>query len=379
VIAGPDAADPYSRARPPGRLGAVPSGLRLGVPSPGQRLFFGDRVAAAAYEAAIARFAGLGAAIVEIDMEPFYETARLLYEGPWVAERYIAARSLIASAPDSMHPVTRDIVLSGARPSAVDAFEAFYRLEGLRRMRDHVFAAIDALLLPTVPTVYTIDQVLADPIGLNSRLGTYTNFVNLLDLCGLAVPAALHADGTPFGITLLGPAGHDAMLASIGRVFHADTGLALGALARPQPPLAALSALPAAGEIAIAVVGAHLGGMPLNGELKSLGARLLEATLTAADYKLYALAQTQPAKPGLLRVAKGAGAAIEIEIWALPAEHYGRFVAAVPSPMSIGTIRLADGRTVQGFLVESEALAGALDISSFGGWRAFLAGQKVPA
>jgi allophanate hydrolase len=379
VIAGPDAADPYSRARPPGRLGAVPSGLRLGVPSPGQRLFFGDRVAAAAYEAAIARFAGLGAAIVEIDMEPFYETARLLYEGPWVAERYIAARSLIASAPDSMHPVTRDIVLSGARPSAVDAFEAFYRLEGLRRMRDHVFAAIDALLLPTVPTVYTIDQVLADPIGLNSRLGTYTNFVNLLDLCGLAVPAALHADGTPFGITLLGPAGHDAMLASIGRVFHADTGLALGALSRPQPPLPALSALPAAGEIAIAVVGAHLGGMPLNGELKSLGARLLEATLTASDYKLYALAQTQPAKPGLLRVAKGAGAAIEIEIWALPAEHYGRFVAAVPSPMSIGTIRLADGRTVQGFLVESEALAGALDISSFGGWRAFLAGQKVPA
>jgi allophanate hydrolase len=379
VIAGPDTADPYSRARPPGRPGAVPSGLRLGVPPPGQRLFFGDRVAGAAYEAAIARFAGLGAAIAEIDMEPFYETARLLYEGPWVAERYIAARSLIASAPESMHPVTRDIVLSGARPSAVDAFEAFYRLEGLRRMRDHVFAAIDALLLPTVPTVYTVDEVLADPIGLNSRLGTYTNFVNLLDLCGLAVPAALHADGTPFGITLLGPAGHDAMLASIGRVFHADTGLALGALACPQPPLAALSALPAAGEIAIAVVGAHLGGMPLNGELKSLGARLLEATLTAADYKLYALAQTQPAKPGLLRVAKGAGAAIEIEIWALPAEHYGRFVAAVPSPMSIGTIRLADGRTVQGFLVESEALAGAGDISSFGGWRAFLAAQKVPA
>ena len=379
VIAGPDPADPYSRPRPPGRLGAVPSGLRLGVPQPGQRLFFGDRAAATAYEAAIARFAGLGATIVEIDMEPFYETARLLYEGPWVAERYIAARALIASAHEAMHPVTREIVLAGARPSAVDTFEAFYRLEGLRRMRDHVFAAIDALLLPTVPTVYTIDEVLADPIGLNSRLGTYTNFVNLLDLCGLAVPAAMRHDGTPFGVTLLGPAGQDAVLASIGRVFHADTGLALGALSRPQPPLPALSALPAAGEIAIAVVGAHLGGMPLNGELKSLGARLLEATLTAADYKLYALAQTQPAKPGLLRVAKGAGAAIEIEIWALPAEHYGRFVAAVPAPLSIGTIGLADGRTVQGFLVEAEALAGARDISSFGGWRAFLAAQKVPA
>jgi allophanate hydrolase len=183
----------------------------------------------------------------------------------------------------------------------------------------------------------------------------------------------------PFGITLLAPAGHDAALASIGRVFHAATGLALGALGRAQPPLAGLPVAPAAGEIPIAVVGAHLAGMPLNGQLKSLGARLLEAAITAADYRLYALAGTRPAKPGLLRVGSGAGAAIEIEIWALPAEHFGRFVAAVPAPLSIGTIRLGDGRTVQGFLVEAEALAGARDISSFGGWRAFLAEQKVPA
>jgi allophanate hydrolase len=379
VLAGPDAADPYSRPRPPGRLAAVPNGIPLGVPPPGQRLFFGDRRSAAAYEAAIAGFAKLGAAIVEVDMEPFYEAARLLYEGPWVAERYIAARSLIASAPQAMHPVTRDIIRGGARPSAVDAFEAFYRLEELRRMRDHVFRAIDALLLPTVPTVYTIEEVLADPIGLNSRLGTYTNFVNLLDLCGLAVPAVLHADGTPFGVTLLAPSGHDAMLASIGRVFHAATGLPLGALGCAQPPLAALPVAPAAGEIAVAVVGAHLAGMPLNGELKSLGARLIETTLTAADYRLYALAKTRPEKPGLLRVTEGAGASIEIEVWALPAEHYGRFVAAVPPPLSIGTIRLADGRSVQGFLVESAALAGARDISGFGGWRAYLAEQNIPA
>jgi allophanate hydrolase len=379
VLAGADKADPYSRPRPPGRVGAMPNGIRLGVPPAGQRVFFGDRNSAAAYAAAITRFATLGAAVVEIDMEPFYETARLLYEGPWVAERYIAARALIASAPEAMHPVTRDIILAGARPSAVDAFQAFYRLEGLRRMRDHVFATVDALLLPTVPTVYTIAEVLADPIGLNSRLGTYTNFVNLLELCGLAVPAAMHADGTPFGVTLLAPGGHDAMLASIGRVFHAATALPFGALGVPQPPLAGLSVAPAAGEIAIAVVGAHLAGMPLNGELKSLGARLLEATHTAADYRLFALAGTQPAKPGLLRVAPATGAGIEIEIWALQAEHYGRFVAVVPPPLSIGTIWLADGRSVQGFLVEAEALAGARDISSFGGWRAFLAAQKVPA
>ena len=187
LMAGPDRADPYSRARPLGALGAMAAGVKLGVPLPGQRLFFGDHASAAAYDDALARFARLGATIVEIDIEPFYETARLLYDGPWVAERYITARSLIASAPEAMHPVTREIILSGTRPSAVDAFAAFYKLEELRRVRDHVFRQIDALLVPTVPTVYTVDQVLADPIQLNSRLGTYTNFVNLLDLCALAV------------------------------------------------------------------------------------------------------------------------------------------------------------------------------------------------
>jgi allophanate hydrolase len=379
AIAGPDAADPFSRRRSPGRIGAMPPGLRLGVPAPGQRLFFGDRSSAAAYEAAPARFARLGAAIVEIDMEPFYAAARLLYDGPWVAERYITARALIASAHEAMHPVTREIILAGTRPTAVDAFAAFYQLEELRRMRDHVFGAIDALLLPTVPTVYTIEEVLADPIGLNSRLGTYTNFVNLLDLCGLAIPAAMRPDGTPFGVTLLGPAGHDAVLASIGRVFHADTGLALGALGTAQPELEQIAAAPAADEVALAVVGAHLSGMSLNGELRSLGARFLETAVTAADYRLYAIAGTHPPKPGLLRVADGAGVAVEIEAWALPMDAFGRFVAGVPAPLSIGTIRLADGRTVKGFLVEAEAVAGARDISSFGGWRAFLAQQKVSA
>ena len=245
AIAGPDPADPYSRPRPLGALGALPSGLRLGVPMPGQRLFFGDEASAAAYDAALARLARLGAAIVAFDMEPFYEAARLLYEGPWVAERYLATRSLIASAPQAMHPVTRQIILAGAKPSAADAFAAFYQLEELRRVRDHAFRSIDAIALPTVPTVYTVEQVLADPIGLNSRLGTYTNFVNLLDLCALAVPAAMRADGTPFGITLIAPAGADAALASIGRAFHADTALPLGATGKPQPALAAIPALAA--------------------------------------------------------------------------------------------------------------------------------------
>jgi allophanate hydrolase len=379
AMAGPDAADPYSRPRPLGAPGALPQGIRLGVPMPGQRLFFGDQASAAAYDAALARFAGLGAEIVEIDIEPFYETARLLYDGPWVAERYITARKLIASAPESMHPVTRQIILSGARPSAVDAFAAFYELEELRRVRDHVFRRIDAIALPTIPAAYTIEQVLADPIGLNSRLGTYTNFVNLLDLCALAVPAAMHNDGTPFGVTLLALAGHDAALASIGRVFHADTGLPLGATNVAQPPLAPISKLPADGEIAVAVVGAHLSGMPLNGELKSFGARFLEKAATAADYRLFALAGTTPPKPGLLRVTAGGGTAIDIEIWAMPLSEFGRFVDAVPPPLSIGTLVMADGRKVKGFLVEAEATSGARDISAFGGWRAFTEQAKAGA
>ena len=377
AMAGPDPADPYSRPRPLGAPGAVPAGLRIGVPMPGQRLFFGDKVSAAAYEAALADLAGLGAAIVEIDIEPFYETARLLYDGPWVAERYISVRSLIASAPEAMHPVTRQIILGGAHPSAVDAFKAFYQLEELRRVRDHTFGEIDVLALPTVPTVYTVAQVLADPIGLNSRLGTYTNFVNLLDLCALAVPASMQA--TPFGITLLAQAGNDATLASLGRVFHAGTGLPLGATGTAQPALAPLPGPAAAGEIAIAVVGAHLTGMPLNGELKSFGARFLERTTTTADYRLFLLPGTTPAKPGLLRVGVDAGVAVDVEIWTMPAEQFGRFVASIPAPLSIGTLTITDGRDVKGFLVEAEATRDARDISAFGGWRNFMEQMKVSA
>ena len=214
--------------------------------------------------------------------------------------------------------------------------------------------------------------MLANPVELNSRLGTYTNFVNLLDLCGLALPAAMRDDGIPFGITLLAPAGHDAKLASIGRVFHADTKLKMGSTGLTQPALAALPAAAGSDEITIAVVGAHLSGMALNGELQALGARLIEATATAPDYKLFAL-DTVPPKPGMLRVEQGAGSSIKIELWALSAAAFGKFVAAIPPPLGIGTIRLTDGRGVKGFLVEPAAITGARDISAFGGWRAFIA------
>jgi allophanate hydrolase len=248
VMAGFDDDDPYSRRRPLQNPIAPPA-VRLGVPPPGQRIFFGDRRAAADYTQALDRLARLGAALVDIDIEPFYEAARLLYEGPWLAERYAATRHFIASSPQSMHPVTLQIILDGARPLAAEAFTAFYRLEQLRRIAQRQFEVIDALVLPTAPTLYTVDQILADPIGLNSRLGTYTNFVNLLDLCGLAVPAALHpgpSGRAPFGITLLAPGGNDGLLAAIGRRFHADTALPLGALDHKPPPLARTPSLPSA-------------------------------------------------------------------------------------------------------------------------------------
>ncbi len=372
VVAGPDPADAFSRSRPLRQVGSVAPGLRLGVPMPGQRLFFGDKVSAAAYDAAIARFAEQGATIVEVDVEPLYETARLLYEGPWITERYLTLKDLIASSPESVLPVTRQIILAGAHVSAADAFSSFYRLEALRRVRDHIFRDVDALVMPTAPTIYSVAQAQADPIQLNSRLGTYTNFVNLLDLAGLAVPASFKPDGTPFGITLLAPGGEDAKLAAIGREFHHATGLPLGALKARQPPLAAAAVTPAAGEIALAVVGAHLSGMPLNGELRSAGARLLATTKTAPHYRLFALAGTKPAKPGLIRVKNGAGASVEVEVWALTDVAFGRFVATVPPPLSIGTLELADGHGVKGFLVEGEAVEGARDITSYGGWRAFV-------
>ncbi|HXQ09277.1 MAG TPA: allophanate hydrolase [Bradyrhizobium sp.] len=371
AMAGPDGADPFSRNRALAAMTAFPKLLRLGVPRNGQLIFFGDKASEKAYGDALKRWTALGADLVEFDLEPLYETARLLYEGPWVAERYLVIRNLLASSPDSIHPVTREITIAGARLSAADTFSALYRLQALRRIAERGFAHIDALVLPTAPTVYSTAQVLANPIELNSRLGTYTNFVNLLDLCGLALPAAIRSDDIPFGITLLAPAGHDAQLASIGRVFHADTKLTIGSKNLPQPPLAMVPAGLSGDEIAIAVVGAHLSGMALNNELKALGGRLLETASTAPDYKLYAL-DTSPPKPGMLRVAAGTGSSIELELWALSAVSFGKFVAAIPPPLSIGTLRLADGRGVKGFIVEAADINGARDISAFGGWRAFV-------
>ena len=379
IMAGYDPADPYSRDRFVAPMTGFPSGLKLGIPRKGQLLFFGDKHSEQGYDAAVARLIALGATPVEIDIEPLYETARLLYEGPWVAERYLVIRDLLASDPGAVHPITREITIAGAKVTAADTFAALYRLEALRQIARKTFAQIDTLVLPTAPTAYTVAQVLADPITLNSRLGTYTNFVNLLDLCGLAVPSSMRADGIPFGITLLAAAGNDAKLASIGRVFHADTKLTVGSTGFVQPALTPISRTLGKDEVAIVAVGAHMSGMALNHELTSFGGRLIEATTTAPDYKLYALKGTTPPKPGMLRVAPNAGAEIKIEVWALPLKNFGAFIDKVPSPLSIGTVKLSNGSSAKGFLVEAEAVRDARDITSFGGWRAFMAAATAPA
>ncbi|MEH2513301.1 allophanate hydrolase [Nitrobacteraceae bacterium AZCC 1564] len=373
VMAGHDATDAFSRSLSPGQLGAPRNNIRVGVPRTKDLLFFGDVQAEAAFSLSIERLAGLNANVVEVDFAPFLETARLLYEGPWISERTAAVGAFIEAHPGDVYPVTRDIIMSGKTPSAVDAFRAFYRLAELRTQATEVLQNVDMLMVPTAPAAYTVAQLEADPVALNSNLGTYTNFANLLDLAGIAVPATIAQDGTPYGVTLLAPAGHDGAIAGLARALHTKADLPLGALGvKCEADVGGGSAPSRADEVPLIVVGAHMSGMPLNGELRILGAHLVERCITSPDYRLFALPGAVN-KPGLLRVTQGEGASIEAEIWSLSFEAFGRFVAAVPPPMTIGTVRLADGRIEKGFLVEAAAVEGARDISDFGGWRPYVA------
>ena len=373
VMAGPDADDPFSRAGPAPAPSPLPPAFRLGIPRTSDLFFDGDAQSAAAFEAARRHYAGLGASFVDIDLTPFLETARLLYEGAYVAERHAAVGDFIAAHPGSAHPVTRRIIEGAGHFTAADAFRARYRLAELSRETEPVWNRIDAMLVPTLPRPYSVADLEADPIGPNARLGTYTNFVNLLDLCALAVPGPLRADGFPAGTTLIGPRGSDTRLAGIGRAVQAAAALTLGATGAEQPPLAEAPDRAAPGEIEICVVGAHLSGMPLNHELQSLGGRFLRAVATQPSYRLHALPGGPPRRPGLLRVAEGEGLAIATEVWALSPDGFGRFVAGIPAPLGIGTLRLADGTTPKGFLCEPIALEGAQDVSAHGGWRAYIA------
>ncbi|MFG1305478.1 allophanate hydrolase [Xanthobacter autotrophicus] len=375
VIAGFDPQDAWSRDLPVGPLAAAPPSFVLGVLPEAQREFFGDADAAATYEAALKRFAALGATLKEIDFSPFAETARLLYEGPWVAERWIVAEKLLATTPEALHPVTRAITEPGGKASAADAFRATYRLKELRAKVAPVLAAIDGLLLPTAPTAYTVEEVLADPVRLNSRNGTYTNFVNLMDLCGIAVPAAIAPTGVPYGVTLLAPAGKDAQMAALGRAFVAAGDLPLGASRAPAPPLAPLPAAEEPGRLDVLVFGAHLSGMALNGDLKAMGGRFVRTAATSATYHMKRLPGAV-ARPGVVRV-NADGAVLEGEIWSLPYEGVGKLLASIPGPLGLGQVELADGTRVTGFLAEAAALDGAEDITAHGGFRAFMAATET--
>lgn len=372
VAAVRDAADPYSRDIAVQPLAARPPVLSVGIPAKTDLTFFGDASMQAAFEASLAILARLGCRLVEIPFGDFYATANLLYEGAWVAERYAAIRDFMEANEAALHPVTRKIIGGARTLSAADAFRGLYALQTYKAKLAPVIASVDLFCVPTAPTHYTADAVLADPIVTNSRLGTYTNFVNLLDMCGIAVPTGTRGDGLPMSVTLLAPAGRDALTAALARDLHSASGLALGATGWRQPSAQPAGAPVGDGSIELVVVGAHLSGMPLNGQLKDVGARFCRATRTAPSYKLYELAGQTTPKPGLVRVGSG-GKAIEVEVWRLCADAFGRFVAAIPPPLGIGTIELDDGTSAKGFLAETAGLSAATDISAYGGWRSFVA------
>jgi len=387
VAAGYDEEDIYSRRRE--EHGVDFSGgdgrFRFGVPPRHQLQFFGNQDTARLFESAVAAMRALGGTAAEIDFAPFLETARLLYEGPRVAERYAAIKDFFELHRDQVITPVREIIEGARHYSAADAYKGAYELRRLKRETDRVWAKVDCLLTPTAGTIYTIRAMQQDPVRLNSNLGYYTNFVNLLDYAAVAVPAGFQNDGLPFGITLVSQAHRDTLLLHLAERLQQTYALPLGATAMPlikgvlpERHLPGVSS-PASGKsrqsgwIKLALCGAHMSGLPLNGELTGRGARWVATITTSSDYKLYALPGGPPHRPGLVHVeASESGSAIEVEVWELPASEFGSFVSCIPIPLGIGTVTLVNGEAVQGFLCERYAVALAADISDYGGWRAYL-------
>ena len=361
VLASFDAGDAFSRP-----TADVPiEGRRIGVPRRDQRQFFGDVAAEHLYGRALATLARHGE-LVEIDIAPLIEAARLLYGGPWVAERTAAILPLLESNPEAIHPTVREIVAAGLGMGAVEVWQGHYRLAELSRAAEAMWQSVGALAFPTTGTTYRVAELAAAPIALNSNLGLYTNFVNLLDMAAVAVPAGARDDGTGFGITFIGPAHTDRALLALAQDYRAAAAL---------PPLPLLDLGDRMDRIKLAVVGAHLEGMPLHWQLTSREATFVGAFTTAPAYKLYAMAESVPPKPALVHVGEGEGAAIALEVYELGLADFGSFVAEVPPPLAIGTVTLADGSSVKGFVAEPRALTGAEEITHLGGWRAYIASR----
>lgn len=373
-----DARDGYSRANPfdnqARHYGLRTGELTVGVIPAHQLQFFGDESYEKAYLETLALLKDQGFSFQEIDYAPFDEIAKLLYEGPWVSERYIAAQPLIDDNPEAIFPVVREIIAPGGKPPATALFQAQYRIRDLQQTCMQQMANVDCLLTPTAGRHFTLAEMLAEPIKRNSELGYYTNFMNLIDLASIAVPTVMTDNDMPFGITLVGPTFSDRMLMSIANRIQQALPLKKGAL----EVMAAPSTMSPVGNnqfIDVMVCGAHLAGQPLNWQLTERGARLKTSTTTASTYRMYALAGGPPLRPGLV-LDKDKGNAIEVEVWSVPAQHFGSFVAGIPAPLGVGKVILADGSQVVGFICEPYGVEGAQEITHLKGWRAYLDSLK---
>jgi allophanate hydrolase len=369
-----DSDDEFARRAPASEAAFDAGSFSFGVPRADQLAFFGNVEGEKLFQQAVAKLEALGGSRQEIDFEPFLKAARLLYEGPWVTERYVAIESFIQQQPEAMHPVTRGIIGGGADPLAADAFRSQYRLAQLRRQTESVWDALDFIVTPTAGRCYTIDEVEADPVTLNSNLGYYTNFMNLLDFSALAVPAGFEQNGLPFGVTLFAPAYTDRTLMTVGDRLHRALVSTQGAMDLQLPAESVSSKKLPEGWTKVAVCGAHLSGLPLNFQLTERGAYLLEATRSSGDYRLYALPGGPPYRPGMVRAE--AGENIDIEIWAIPLEQFGSFVDGIPYPLGIGMVETETGQWLQGFVCESHALSAAEDITHLRSWREYLKSKQ---
>ncbi|MEM9281441.1 MAG: allophanate hydrolase [Verrucomicrobiota bacterium] len=358
VAAKPDPEDAYSRV--PGQSNWFScETFTFGIPQDDQLEFFGDEEAKVLFGASIEKLKSLGGTPVTVDFSPFLEAALLLYEGPWVAERFAVIEDFLKEKPDSLHPVTYGIISGGGAPRAVDGFRAQYRLRELKKRADAVIDKVDFIHTPTAGTAYKAAEVEADPVKLNSNLGYYTNFMNLLDYCACAVPAGrLPSCGMPWGVTLVAPALSDQALLEVASKLGEDS---------------LTSALPE-DWVEVVVCGAHMRELPLNFQLSDRGAVFLREDTSAPDYQMYALPAEHglPPRPGMIRVAEGAGSSLPLESWAVPADQFGSFVAGIPGPLGIGKVRLQNGRMVVGFICEGELPEGSSDITELGGWRNYV-------
>ncbi len=374
VGTGYDALDPYCKRIAAPDIAAVPGGQIIGIPDAASIRFFGDDIQAASFQASVDLLAAAGHQIKPIDFEPLFAVADMLYQGAWVAERNTVIQELLATNPDAVHPVTAKITRHADTLSATDAFRGFYRLRELARSVEPELAALDLLCVPSIPTFYSRADLEADPIGPNSRLGTYTNFVNLLDMCGLAVPTPARSDGRPGSVTLLAPAGKDAKLAALSECLEMAGARTLGATGWPRPDRAAPLAIPGDHSL-LAVCGAHLSGLPLNGQLTGRGGYLVSATTSAPYYRFYDLNEAGLKRPGMVRSPDKQPQGIAIEVWALPTHSLGSFLTAIPAPLGLGKVELADGTWVTGFVCEAAGVQSAIDITDIGDWRRYLAGR----